>query len=718
MKAAFTAATAAIVVALAAAASASAGTYDVYACDSAHGGGSPSWGAAVDPGFTAYTECPGGQGIVARTVWDNGYSGFLQGGYQIFDAPPGTTIDSFHGYVKIQRPDCNWGVGILASNGDLTGTALWYLFAGQCGVYGIDWHWVDLGVNASRVRIEARCGAGSCYRGQSNSSLPPVAETQIRDVRVTVRDDGAPSLTSGGGQLWTSAGWLGGTQDISFDASDASGIQLADVQVDGNRIRADAKPCDFTQRIPCPGGGYAGTIDTATIRPDGAHTLTLEAVDAAGNPGTVSRTVYVDNTAPAAPSALTVVGGDGWRASNAFDLQWTNPPADGAAPIAGAEYRLCPASGGPCVRGSRTGKGMTSINALQVPAAGDWTLQLWLRDAAGNQDSRYAAQLVHLRYDDAAPSVAFEPQDATDPTLLRAQVVDGTSGVAQAQIEFRRKGTEVWRPLPTTLVGQDMTARIPDEELANGTYELRGHAVDAAGNERTSELLANGQLAMIRLPVRLGTRFQRVSLRRRHGRAVRMASRVRVNYGRTVRVRGRLATAQGSPLPEVDLAVYSQARRPGAGKRLVATLKTSRSGRFSYRAPRGVSRTITFRYAGTPTVEGATQDIAVLVRAHSTLRTNAKRFLNGETARFHGRLSGRSIPPGGKLIELQVILRGSWHTFATVHTNGHGRWHYDYRFDGTRGHQRYRFRVSIPEEADYPFATGHSNAIMVEVRGL
>src|SRR5262249_45156756 len=145
-----------------------AGTYDVYACDGAHGGGaSSSWSATADGGFAVYTGCPApGEGIVARSVWDNGYSSWLQGGYQIFDAPPGATVDSLHGYIRLQRPSCDWGVGVVGGNQDFTGTILYYNPSGYCGVDAIDWLWRDLAVNAPRVRIEARCGVASCLRGQ------------------------------------------------------------------------------------------------------------------------------------------------------------------------------------------------------------------------------------------------------------------------------------------------------------------------------------------------------------------------------------------------------------------------------------------------------------------------------------------------------------------------------------------------------------------------
>jgi hypothetical protein len=50
--------------------SASAGGYDVIACNqTVAGGANHSWGVAADGGMTAYTDCPAGQGIVARNVY-------------------------------------------------------------------------------------------------------------------------------------------------------------------------------------------------------------------------------------------------------------------------------------------------------------------------------------------------------------------------------------------------------------------------------------------------------------------------------------------------------------------------------------------------------------------------------------------------------------------------------------------------------------------------
>jgi hypothetical protein len=75
------------------------------------------------------------------------------------------------------------------------------------------------------------------------------------------------------------------------------------------------------------------------------------------------------------------------------------------------------------------------------------------------------------------------------------------------------------------------------------------------------------------------------------------------------------------------------------------------------------------------------------------------------------------MPSAGKLVAMQVWVRGRWRTFATTRATRRGRWRYDYRFDGTRGLEIYRFRAQLPQEAGYPFATGRSHLVRVTVRG-
>ena len=691
-----------------------AGSYDVYACDSNIGGGAtPSWAGVEDVGLTAYSNCASvsPEGIVARTVGD-GTNTLFQGGYAIFDAPPGTSVDSIHADIQLSRPDCNWGVGVVASNGDLAGRTMYYLTAGSCGVYGITWLHQDLAVDATRVRIEARCGASSCHR---YSSSP--AEAQLRSVRVTIADPTPPSLTNPRGALWTSDGWLAGSQDVAFDASDGGGISSATALVDGVEVGQAVNFCDFTQRSPCPNGGLEKHVDTTTFRPDGTHTLELRALDTSGNPAVIAKSIRVDNTPPTSPEGLTVAPGDGWSSANHFAVSWTNPAAGTGAPIASASYQLCPPSGGGCTNGTQAGSDIHAITDLQVPEPGDWTLRLWLRDAAGNEDSRTSALPLHLRYDDQAPDLAFEPPDPSDPTLVLVRASDAPAGVADGHIQIRREGTSTWQTLPSSFDGTHISARLDDEHLKDGNYELQAWAIDAAGNERTTDDRAGGGAAQVRLPLRVRTRIRAgAAAHRKHGLTWRTS--IRVHFGHRQRLSGQLLTADHNPIANSSVLVYSQERRAGGPLVLVASLQTTAKGRFAYTAPEGPSRTIRFRFGGTATIRSSVRDVALLVPARSTIHPDRRNLVNGEYVHLHGLLLGGEVPPSGKLVELQVLLRGHWHTFATARSDATGRWRYEYRFDGTRGYQTYRLRVAVPRETGYPFAPGMSHVVKIHVRGL
>ena len=110
---------------------------------------------------------------------------------------------------------------------------------------------------------------------------------------------------------------------------------------------------------------------------------------------------------------------------------------------------------------------------------------MWLTDAAGNSDAR-TAQSLQLLFDDAPPTVSFRPPDAEDPSRVDVVASDTTSEISRAEIEFRRQGTRSWTPLQVAAVPGGFAARMDDERLANGLYELRARVIDSAGNERSA----------------------------------------------------------------------------------------------------------------------------------------------------------------------------------------------------------------------------------------
>lgn len=697
--------------------SAQAGTYDVHACNPAvAAGANNSFYPAYSAGSTAFSECPAGQGMTVRNGWDNGNSSFLEGAHLIFDAPAGNAVESVDFQAGFERHDCSWGLGVISSGYDLGGTRVWGFAPGaDCGAGQTPGptnffpHRWSFAINNPRVRFEARCGAGSCPR-------TGIAAFRVRDVLVRVRDETAPGLANGRGALWTEDRWLRGTHSVGFDSSDAAGIREGVVSIDGQRVGALSFECDYTKPAPCPGGSMDLEQNTGGWGGDGEHTVTITAIDAAGNPGSASRKVRVDNTAPDAPKDLVVDGGDGWRSQNEFDIRWTNPDQN-ASPIAGVHWEICKPDGKDCEKGQKDGEGIKSLQDFKIPAPGEYTLKLWLRDAAGNVEQRLSTAPATLRYDDASPDVALEPLTADDPTRVTATASDKGSGIASGAIEIRAKGSETWTPMASATEGDRIVARIEDEKLGDGAYELRARAVDVAGNERSTTTLADGRAAEITLPLRLKTVLQ-AGIVRRSGKQTKLVSSARVSYGQLVRVSGRLVSPEGNPLEGLEVQAVSTVPDGITPPRVIATVKSSRTGRFSFLVRKGPSRSIEVRYAGAPQVRGATRVVGLNVRAKTSVRPNRRSFVNGESVRFRGAIATGRIPKAGKLVELQVLVRGRWRTFATTRSGPKGTWRYDYRFDGTKGRVTFRFRARVPREAGYPFVTGDSRIVKVRVRGL
>jgi hypothetical protein len=178
---------------------------------------------------------------------------------------------------------------------------------------------------------------------------------------------------------------------------------------------------------------------------------------------------------------------------------------------------------------------------------------------------------------------------------------------------------------------------------------------------------------------------------------------------------GRLLNPAGDGITDAGINVFSSTR--SSAEQLVAVLRTDGAGRFGYLATASSSRTLRFAYAGSPVILPAQSAVALAVPAASSIRVDRTRVQNGKAVTFSGRLRALPVPQGGKLVELQVVLSGHWQTFRTTSTDASGRWATRYQFKRTSGLQRFRFRALLPREASYPFETGASPSVGVQVRG-
>jgi hypothetical protein len=374
---------------------------------------------------------------------------------------------------------------------------------------------------------------------------------------------------------------------------------------------------------------------------------------------------------------------------------------------------------------------------VAVAADGRHTLTYRAFDVAGNASVQKEAV---FKIDGTAPVGSFRGVNPADPRQLKVDVTDATSGVADGRIEYRREGESGFTRLATTRAGGVLSARLDDETLPAGRYELRAVVTDVAGNEAVIDGWADGSAVAIGMPLRLEAKLTAlgnqatkrctrvVKKRRGKGRRRKRAARrkcrrktvskrsLRLGHGKRAKSTGRLATGHGAPIGNASIVVEGQARSGGGFLRL-GTARTDPKGEFRFTIPAGPSRTVRYRYDGTNTVKPAAAEIVTKVRAAARLKVNRRRLRNGQSVRFTGRLLGKPIPSAGKLVALQARVGRGWRTFATPRANAKGVFKRRYRFTATTGLRRYAFRAVVAREAAYPYEAGVSRIVRVTVRG-
>jgi hypothetical protein len=704
--------------------SAAARPYTVLACDSAGAFGFSS--AAWTPfGNTdgAYAACPTGgastAGVSDRLI-EGTYAGFSHSGHS-FNAPRGATITQVRWAGRMARDNCRWGVSLraLPSGATITGMPN----GAYCDTKAFDNRgWPMPFATPERttgLQQLVICAASECQPGAAMHS---------HVLEVTVDDPIPPSISLSG--PLASGRWVSGRATkpfVNVAAADNAGVRHIRADVDG-RAHAQTYACNLSQPQPCSRGAATTAAPSIGDLRDGSHTLVVSATDIAGNVASVSRTVWLDNTAPD-PVAPEVLGGDAWRRTNLFSVAWATG-TENASPIVRAHWKLCASENDCPYRGYRDGEDIAELRGLSVPSAGDFSLHVWLEDAAGNAREASAVVSTSLRFDPEPPQLAFEPIDPADPLRVVVNAIDRHSGVASGEIEMRATGTTTWHGLTTDREGSSLVAHVDDERFRNGSYEFRARAVDYAGNEASTGRRADGSAATLRLPARIDTQLTvgvphlivRRRVERRHGkkrvvhrRVRRLDTNVVVMLGHRIRLSGLLSNADGQPIDGATIEALE--KRPNGALAPIGLATTGTVGKFHYVLKALRNRDVLFRYAGSRRIGSASTDFTLMVPAKTAFRANRSRLFNGQQVLFTGRVITRPLPSAGKLVELQAHFRGRWRTFSTVRANSAGRWRFPYRFDGTVGRVTYRFRARVPAEGGYPFISGGSRVVKVVVTG-
>ena len=194
-------------------------------------------------------------------------------------------------------------------------------------------------------------------------------------------------------------------------------------------------------------------------------------------------------------------------------------------------------------------------------------------------------------------------------------------------------------------------------------------------------------------------------------------SRRTVRFGRGAAVRVGLTGEQLQPIAGATLQVRTREVRSGAEWSVVPAVTTGADGRALVRLAPGPSRRLLVEYRTHVGDERpAAADIVRLnVRAGISLRVRPRHVHAGQAIRMSGRL--RDAPAGelGKLVTLQARERGRWRDFESARTRRAGRFSARYRFSrGARG--TFPIRAVARADASYPYATGRSRAVRVQVR--
>jgi hypothetical protein len=295
--------------------------------------------------------------------------------------------------------------------------ALYYSAAGATQIFAQGNHsnWATYCTGGGH---QATLLAGSLSCADSTGCSPAGGRLQMADLNIAITDTVAPATPTSSGSL-VSQTWVRGTRNLSVDAfDDGAGVGLLAVGVNG-QVPLSHDPCDEVY-VPGSGGktlrlkpcasSVAHSFNNINTTQDpfneGVNAVSICAAEFGGNPQVTcdNRAINVDNVAPANPENLAVAGGASWRSTNDFDISWDNPAADSFAPYDGAVYELVNPQGqivaGPTTVGS--GGAVESIDDIEAPKPGQYTLRVRLRDAAGNESGNAT---VTLRFDPNAPSL-------------------------------------------------------------------------------------------------------------------------------------------------------------------------------------------------------------------------------------------------------------------------------------------------------------------------
>ena len=412
-------------------------------------------------------------------------------------SPPGTTIARAQLWRSAGKASNTWELyarvadGTKLSDSDCTRQPSQFTCQlGGPGSASVDWP--NLSTSSVGVGIACTNTSTTCAPGATLHE----AWTAIYRSIVTIDDPTPPTASGATGTLFAPGYVRGNVAATLASAADGSGIRTVQVRVDGGRVVGETQlPCDFTRSRPCEDvvAPVSVPVVAANIG-DGVHTAELGVVDAGGNftPAT-TRTITVDDTAPASPAATSPVLTT--TAADRATISWAEPPQQVSA-LTAAYVTVC--SNLACrttTQPAGLGAGAATIALADGP--GTYRVSVAHADAAGNHDPNRAAHwsITRTAASTTTDAPSNQPTAPARPTAVRLVLARPT--VARDRRTITIRGTVA----PTARGRVRLTVRA---RIGGRLRTQTKHATVARGRYTTT----------LRLPSR---RWRTATITARHG---------------------------------------------------------------------------------------------------------------------------------------------------------------------------------------------------------
>lgn len=518
-----------------------AGSYVVYSCQQASGGGIGGWSAtSTDTELigTANGGCaPGQPGLEVFSKYSDGYDVTVgDANYWQFLAPAGTQIgnvslwmqgtaaqgwflpisDSATGGASTNLASATWGNSIAEGTStacqDAGGSAAEnYPGCNSGGSDQLDPSAVpafdNVSLSGQILDIGVQCAeSGSGDSGPYEDCAPTdstpasIADPEagaaqdLYGSQIEIIDNQYPSITS---LTVPSQSWVSGTQTVSDTdqyTADPVGITsetLTLQSASGNDYNYDWSNPDcsddnaeslvvsnVTYYVPCSDpGAQSFPVDTENL-PNGCYSTSVSITDPAGNTSTRGGgQMCVSNTAPGVIQNVSTSAST-WTNNTTQAINWTDPTNDPAA-IANVLYTV---NGGPV----KTAGPGTSLSISSLPEGAD-TVCIWLEDAAGNANQANE-NCQTFKVDDKNPTFGSLSYNAkTGRITISASAL---SGLNPNSLSFSASDTAGdSAAVDGYIQGGDIIAEFPLANSNRKTWTLKVSVATVAGTAVTQSFI-------------------------------------------------------------------------------------------------------------------------------------------------------------------------------------------------------------------------------------